>query len=268
MTTMPDAQLAKAVATVGRVAAFLESHRTARLDPAVSSAATTVRDAASALAVLVRARLPDGARAGAPDLTEAPAGSLDRERLTRFATYLGDLRRWFTELGELGLTPPTVMHLEDLLGALQTIQDAVASFVAAEDRAPLEAVHHRPARPADEAATRHEGTTSGRVVFHDTPDHPLLREVRGQAELSDEARQLVATFLAEHDVEGDTARHRLESRLLRWLEATPTGQVLVLKMGSLTGRPEPYPTYMAPDLAYGRTGEDEADEADEADPDD
>jgi hypothetical protein len=95
------------------------------------------------------------------------------------------------------------------------------------------------------------------MVFHHTPERPLLREGGRQAELTDDAKQLVAAFLAEHGLEGEAARHRLESRMLRWLEATPTGQVLVLKMGSLTGRPEPYPTYMAPDLAYGRSGGDE-----------
>jgi hypothetical protein len=263
MTIMPDAQLAKAAATVGRVAAFLDSHRTERLDPAVSSAADTVRDAASALAALVRARLPDGARAGTPDVANAPTGSLDHERLTRFATYLGDLRRWFTELGEIGLSPPTVMHLEDLLGALQTIQDAVASFAAAEAHVPVEAVHHRPARPPAPGADEPESAVSGRMVFHHTPERPLLRESGRQAELTDDAKQLVAAFLAEHGLEGEAARHRLESRMLRWLEATPTGQVLVLKMGALTGRPEPYPTYMAPDLAYGRTADD-----DETEPDD
>ncbi len=263
MTMMPDAQLAKAAATVGRVAAFLESHRTTRLDPVVSSAAGTVRDAASALAVLVRARLPEGARPGAPDVDDAPTGPLDHERLTRFATYLGDLRHWFTELGELGLSPPTVMHLEDLLGALQTIQEAVASFVAAEERGAVAAVHHRPTPPSDLPGPVQESTVSSRMVFHDTPDHPLLREIHGQHELTEEAKQLVAKFLDDNGLDDATSRHRLETRMLRWLEATPNGQVLVLKMGALTGRPEPYPTYMAPDLAYGRP----ADDGDEADPD-
>jgi len=265
MTMIPDAQLAKAAATVGRVAAFLESHRTARIDPAVSSAAGTVRDAASALAALVRARLPEGARPGTPDVADAPMGPLDRDRLTRFATYLGDLRRWFTELGELGLSPPTVMHLEDLLGALQTIQDAVASFAAADARGAVATVHHRPTPPSSDPPTMtKESTVSGRMIFHHTVDRPLLREIRGQQELTDDAKELVTRFLDEHGLEGETARHRLETRMLRWLEATPTGQVLVLKMGALTGRPEPYPTYMAPDLAYGRPADDE----DETDPDD
>lgn len=261
MTMMPDAQLAKAAATVGRVAAFLDSHRTARLDPAVSSAAGTVSDAASALAVLVRARLPDGARPGAPDVADAPTGALNRERLTRFATYLGDLRRWFTELGDLGLSPPTVMHLEDLLGALQTIQDAVDSFAEAEARGAASTVHHEPVPTAGPPVTGQETAVAGRMVFHHTPDHPLLRENQGQHELTDEAKELVARFLDEHNLEGPTARHRLETRLLRWLEATPTGQVLVLKMGALTGRPEPYPTYMAPDLAYGRVADDDENDA-------
>lgn len=263
MTMMPDAQLAKAAATVGRVAAFLESHRTARLDPAVSSAAGTVRDAASALAALVRARLPDGARPAAPDVADAPTGPLDLDRLSRFATYLGDLRRWFTELGEIGLSPPAVMHLEDLLGALQTIQDAVTSFVSAEARGAAAAVHHRPTPPSDPPTATRELTVSSRMVFHHTPDRPLLREIQGQQELTEEAKELVARFLDENDLRDATARHRLETRMLRWLEATPSGQVLVLKMGALTGRPEPYPTYMAADLAYGRPADDDETDADD-----
>lgn len=263
MTMMPDAQLAKAAATVGRVAAFLQSHRTARLDPAISSAAGAVRDAASALATLVRARLPDDAVPGSPDVSDAPAGPLDRERLTRFATYLGDLRRWFTELGDLGLSPPTVMHLEDLLGALQTIQDTVASFAPAEEHDPAKPVHHQPVMRSDPPSTVGESAVSGRMVFDHTVDRPLLREVHGQPELTVEAKQLVAKFLDEHGLEGATTRHRLETRMLRWLEATPSGQVLVLKLGALTGRPEPYPTYMSPDLAYGRSADDDEPDAED-----
>jgi hypothetical protein len=257
MTTAPDVQLAKAAATLGRVAAFLDRHRTAQIDPAISPAASTVRDAASALAAMVRSRLPDGAQPGHPRTEGAPTGPLDPDRLQRFATYLSDLRRWFSELDDLGLSPPTVMHLEDLLGALQTIQDAVATLTAATDPEPVVAVHHRPAPPAGDSPRRTGAEDGDRMVFEHAPERPLLREVHGKAELTDAARELIAEFLAKHEISGGAAKHRLETRMLRWLEATPAGQVLVLKMGSLTDRPEPYPTYMAPDLAYGRSGDDE-----------
>jgi hypothetical protein len=263
MSTAPDVQLAKAAATLGRVAAFLDRHRTASVDPAISPAASTVRDAASALAAMVRSRLPDGAQPGHPPIEGAPTGTLDRERLQRFATYLSDLRRWFSELDDLGLSPPTVMHLEDLLGALQAIQDAVATLTAAVDHEPVAAVHHRPTPPAGQAPSRAAADDGGRMVFEPTPDRPLLREVQGQAELTDESRKRIGEFMASHGLEGEAARHRLETRMLRWLEATPAGQVLVLKMGSLTGRPEPYPAYMAPDVAYGRSGDDEEADAED-----
>ena len=263
MNTAPDVQLAKAAATLGRVAAFLDRHRTASVDPTIPPAASTVRDAASALAAMVRSRLPDGAQPGHPAVEGVPTGPLDRERLQRFATYLSDLRRWFSELDDLGLSPPTVMHLEDLLGALQTIQDAVTTLTAAVDHDPVAAVHHQPTPPAGQAPPRTATEDGGRMVFQSTPDRPLLREVQGQAELTDESRKRIGEFMKTHGLEGEAARHRLETRMLRWLEATPTGQVLVLKMGSLNGRPEPYPTYMAPDLAHGRPADD-----DETEPDD
>jgi len=89
-----------------------------------------------------------------------------------------------------------------------------------------------------------------RLILENTTEQPLLQEFQGNVELTQDAEKRLQTFLSLNDIELNSYELRkLEEKVRRWVEATPDGQSLVLKIGGLHGKREPYPSYVPREVA-------------------
>ena len=110
--------------------------------------------------------------------------------------------------------------------------------------------------PEPEAADEPEALTSGdlgpvaevdadaRLILEKTDLRPLLQEFKGVKELTVVTKEQLHSFLAKQGIEfGKNETRRLHDKVLRWIEGTPTGRVLVIKISGLYGKPEAYSSY-------------------------
>lgn len=91
------------------------------------------------------------------------------------------------------------------------------------------------------------GTTlySGELVLVDTPEAPLLQERGDKVEATPHAKELVNDFLDDARLQMDAkARQKLTRNVEKWLLSTPEGMALVIRIGELQGKPQPYPKYI------------------------
>ncbi len=73
---------------------------------------------------------------------------------------------------------------------------------------------------------------------------PLLQEFKGVRELTVLTKEKLHSFLAKQGIEfGKNETRHLHDKVLRWIEGTPTGRVLVIKISGLYGKPEAYSSY-------------------------
>jgi len=174
-----------------------------------------------------------------PDLL--PPAELDASRLEKFTVFLNQLRQWFTRKDDATLPPDGEDHLREIYAALTTTRSAAESLLAVAEA-------RRAA--ADREATEHgeivEVDRQARLVLEHTDATPLLQEFKGVAELTPEAKGTLQEFVDEHELDlGPFEKRRLQDRVLRWIESTPEGQVLVLKISGLHGRAEVYSSYQS-----------------------
>ena len=110
--------------------------------------------------------------------------------------------------------------------------------------------------PEPEAADDPEALTSGdlgpvaevdadaRLILEKTDLRPLLQEFKGVKELTVVTKEQLHSFLAKQGIEfGKNETRRLHDKVLRWIEGTPAGRVLVIKISGLYGKPEAYSSY-------------------------
>jgi len=110
--------------------------------------------------------------------------------------------------------------------------------------------------PESEAADEPEALTSGdlgpvakvdadaRLILENTDLRPLLQEFKGVRELTVLTKEQLQSFLAKQGIEfGKNETRRLHDKVLRWIEGTPAGRVLVIKISGLYGKPEAYSSY-------------------------
>ena len=133
-----------------------------------------------------------------------------------------------------------------------------ASTTAAEElpSAPTKAKPPTADAPESEAADEPEALTSGdlgpvaevdanaRLILEKTDLRPLLQEFKGVRELTVLTKEKLHSFLAKQGIEfGKNETRHLHDKVLRWIEGTPTGRVLVIKISGLYGKPEAYSSY-------------------------
>ena len=74
----------------------------------------------------------------------------------------------------------------------------------------------------------------------------MIQEFRNLLELTPDCVGLVDRFLSAYGIKYQGyALKKFHERLLRWIDAAPDGQVLVLKISRLKEPLEPYPSYVA-----------------------
>ena len=122
--------------------------------------------------------------------------------------------------------------------------------------APTKAKSPTAEAPDPEATDEPEALTSGdlgpvaevdadaRLILENTDLRPLLQGFKGVRELTVPTKEQVHSFLAKQGIEfGKNETRRLHDKVLRWIEGTPAGRVLVIKISGLYGKPEAYSSY-------------------------
>jgi hypothetical protein len=193
-----------------------------------------------------------------------PGGELDAPRLRAFAGFLEQFHGWLCGQSHGAISSEGAQLMSSIHRSLAATGEAVTAILEADQvtsapqpvavtpepafqQAPRPVHAKRPAAPAMQS-------NDSRLVLQDTDETPVLQELRGQIELTPQAKDALSTFLATHGIELDSyKRRKLETNILRWIHATPEGQILVLKISALHGAPEPYPTYRPLPEGWGET---------------
>jgi pyruvate/2-oxoglutarate dehydrogenase complex dihydrolipoamide acyltransferase (E2) component len=85
------------------------------------------------------------------------------------------------------------------------------------------------------------GVYEDRLVLEDTADTPLTQTFQNEAELTATAKEMIAGILDRFNVEFTAyQRKKFEAVVVRRIQRTPAGQVLVIKVGDIEGKPKPY----------------------------
>ena len=269
-------ELEKASRNVERLAEFIGERRGWNLALGDETAATFARDAAESLSEEI-AGLTDGeielpSSFNQPPLLE-PSGKVSAKRLSKFADFMVQLRQWFASHKNLELPTGSEESMRSIQGslggtryALGLLLESAALETTSNTRSTAGAEESSSAPTIDrpyagtisdpEATDGPEPLTSdylgpvadvdrdARLILDHIEELPLLQHFQGVSELTVEGKEQLDSFLAEQGVElGEYETHRIHDKVLRWIEAAPTGNVLVIKISGLFGKPEAYSSY-------------------------
>lgn len=241
--TITADDLDKAARNLERLAHFLAQRRGWILATDAEAPAISVRNAAGSLAALLQESFGDALTASGsgtrPPQLE-PSSTVSSSRLSKFADFIDQLHEWFAaragcELPADGADALGVIHrslgmaersITELM-APPGSQDTGSQPLISSDLGPVVEVDMR-----------------AQLVLEDTSEMPLLQVFQGVTELTPEALEQVDAFLNKQGIELEDREHRkLHEKVLRWVQATPESQVLVIKLSGLSGRAEVFSSY-------------------------
>ena len=236
-------ELEKAARTIGRISEFIAARRSWTLAAGADEALSATREAADGfgeyLTALMTARQIRSVAEVQPPPEPLPRATMDATRLARFTEYLGQLRRWFVNHGDASLPREANEAVRSIQASLAATCWAAESLLAAAEAAPSEAD-----RATADFGQVVEVDREARLILEDTEAVPLLQEFKGVVELTNEAKGLLESFFEKNEIDlGAFEKRRLQDKVLRWIEGTPEGQILVFKISGLHGRAEPYASY-------------------------
>jgi hypothetical protein len=239
------AELEKAARNIGRIADYLAARRDWDLPASTEEAVGAIRDAADSFAeylnAIMTARQVPVASEMRPPTDPLTAAELDTARLEKFSVFLNQLRQWFSRRGEADLPTGAGDQLQEIQAALATTSWAADALLTTNEVRRAAAASER-----GEYGEVVEVDREARLVLEHTDSTPLIQEFKGVVELTPDAKQLLQEFYEKHDLDhGPLEKRRLRDKVVRWIESTPEGQVLVLKISGLHGRPELYSTYQS-----------------------
>jgi hypothetical protein len=269
-------ELQKVSRNLERLAEFIGARRGWTLASGDKTAATYAREAGESLSKEI-AGMTDGeielpSSFNQPSLLE-PSGRVSAKRLSKFADFMVQLQQWFASHKNINLPAGSEESIRSIQGSLGGTSDALGLLLESAvletistTRSTVGAAESSSAPTIDrpfavnvsqpEAADGPEPLTSvdlgpvadvdrdARLILDHTKELPLLQNFQGVAELTVEAEEQLDSFLAEQGVElGEYETHRIHDKVLRWIEAAPTGNVLTIKISGLFGKPEAYSSY-------------------------
>lgn len=264
------AKLAKAHANVTKLCHFFAARSGWRLARDAERASHDFVRAAEAvdrrLRQLLAAANSSPSEARPPKVAPVQDGVFDRTRLMKFTTFLTDLDAWFAAQP----VPPTSPESVELLSEMEAMLAAILQLVA-DLTPPAEAPSSSDPPPlaATDFAIDEGGSDGGAIaapsmadadsglhqlVLNDTDERPMVQTFRGITELTPACKEAVDEFLSTWNIQfDDIKRKKLRERLVRWITSAPHGQVLVIKVRTLSEPFEPYPSYVSRELLE-RTG--------------
>ncbi len=99
----------------------------------------------------------------------------------------------------------------------------------------------RPPEGQKTGGTRRAGAG---LVLKDSETEPCFQEFQGRRELSPDTVAKLDAFASEQQLEmTEQERRRFLQKVQRWIETTPEGQVLTIRVSDLHGALKPYPQY-------------------------
>ena len=246
MSDITIEELEKAARNIERISAFIGERRDWIVGEGGESKATTIRNSARVLAANLVEKTgidPD------PDLELElpsklePSAKISAARLSKFADFLEQLREWLSSQNN-------ATELEDDT-VVQSIHRALALVCAAVESLLKPVMAPEPPPPTTKDLVGEiddlpvlEVDLNARLVLEGHELSPLLQTFKGVTELTVDAKKRLENFLAEQSIELDTHElRRLHDKLLKWIEGTPLGQVLVIKLSGLSGKPQAYSSY-------------------------
>ncbi len=247
--------LAKAARNLERLAVFVGERRSWLLADGCEGPAMATRETAHSLADLLSGwfeDLDDAAVAIIRPTPLEPASKISANRMSRFSEFLDQLYGWF-ESHQHGDLPDAAEEMvasirASLTATANALTELLGPAAAFAEAAPAEAPPAQEAAPltSPDLGPVAEVDMRARLVLEDTTETPLLQEFRGVVELTTEAKQQVREFLEKQGVVmEDNDLRRLHDKVLKWVEGTPEGRVLVIKISGLSGKPQPYSSYQA-----------------------
>ena len=186
-----------------------------------------------------------------------PAGEVSAGRLTGFAEYLDQLRRWFESHGGTKLPSGSEDATRSIQRSLAVTGDALRLLLNPEarkpDPEPQATVEPGPESQAavepgpltrDDLGPVAEVDTEARLILDHTRQKPLLQKFKDMLELTPKTREMLDAFVKDQGMELNSHEiRRLREKVQRWIELTPNGRVLVLRVSGLFGKPDVYSSF-------------------------
>lgn len=247
MSKITREELEKAASNLGRVSAFISERRDWIVGDGGESKAIAIRGTAKLLAIKLAEKSgvdpdPDLKVRFPPKLT--PGARISANRLSKFADFLDQLAEWFStqtnaEFPEGG--DEAVQSVHSALAHVCAAVDSLLALMTTPDTSPptvgelVGDVDHPPVLEVDPNA---------RLILEDTELNPLVQNFQGVTELTIDTKEILDEFLAKQNVEFEERElRRLHDKMLKWVEGVPHGQVLVVKLSGLSGKPSIYSSY-------------------------
>ncbi len=247
MSDITVEELEKAARNIERISAFIGERRDWIVGEGGESKATAIRGSARSLATKLAEKSgvdpdPDLKLVFPPKLE--PSAKISASRLSKFSDFLDQLQVWFSSQNEATIPEGSEDAVQSIHGALAHVCAAIDSLLT-----PVKTPETPPPKvdnligEIDDAPVL-EVDLKARLILEDHELKPLLQTFKGVTELTVGAKETLEKFLAKQNVkiEGHDLR-RLHDKMLKWIEGIPLGQVLVIKLSGLTGKPNVYSSY-------------------------
>lgn len=247
---IPEDDLRKAEGNLTRLEGFFAARISWRIDSSCKEALLKMDRVADKLVDTVGSMLQANGlsfckQKPPEEAPQKPPGDLEAVRVERFAGFLQQLYQWFLATADHKVAGAGRELLRSLHGSLCTTAKAV-KMILEHNQVTLTPKVKRSAAPV--VTSEPEISEPTRVIkvprleLINTIERPLLISFKGGYELSAEAKQQIDQFLAMNDIVMGASQSRTYfGKVVRWIEAIPDGQALVLKASLV--QDEPYPSY-------------------------
>jgi len=240
-------ELDKAARNIARISTFIGERRDWSVGDGGEAMAQEIRANASALAeLLVRATGADpepGFEVTLPPKRE-PSAEISAGRLAKFNTFLSQLRNWFSSQDASGMPEGGSEAVQAIHGSLAQVTAAVDSMRQNPVGIPSSVSKSDVLGGVTPSPPLFEIDPNARLVLENHESRPLVQSFRGMTELTIEAKEILEEFLVQQNIDFEPSElRRFQDKLLRWIEAIPTNQVLVIKITGISGRPSLYASY-------------------------
>jgi len=241
------AELAKAAHNLGRLAEFVGVRRRWDIAEGGGSPAKNAHRASKAITELIR-EMTGGeisAPVGVAQPSELePSGEVSADRLGKFADYLEQLRRWFEAHNGTDLPYESANHARSIQRSLAATVEALAEMLggSASESESIQkpektAIDESEQLTRDDLGPVAKVDPNARLILDHTWEKSLLQKRDGILELTPDTTKRLDAFFSEQSFELNThERRRLYEKVQRWVESTPNGRVLVLRMTGLSGK--------------------------------
>ena len=247
MSDITREELEKAASNVGRVSTFIGERRDWIVGEGGEVQAIAIRGSARLLALKLAQKSgvdpdPDLKLKFPPKLT--PSAKISATRLSNFAAFLNQLEEWFSSQNDIEFPDGSGEVVQSVHSALAHVCAAVESLLARmKTPGTLSPAVENLFGDIDDVPVL-EVDPNAHLILEDTELRPLIQNFQGVTELTIAAKETLDEFLAGQNVTfEDRELRRLHDRMLKWVEGVPLGQVLVVKLSGLSGKPSVYSSY-------------------------